>query len=136
MTKKRPIAPAKRDIDFKIGASPEQLVKFKALAQSGFDIEQAAKACWIAPRWAAKHLTREYADALTELRLECMQALKGHIKDNAPAAIFAAKAKLGWQDVTKIEQTNTVDFIDVPQQETRAQWEARQAKLRLVKSSG
>lgn len=124
---------AKRDIDYKASATPEQIARFIRLAKSGYEIEAAAIACWIAPKWAAKELKRVYADAITDLRLSLYDSLEKHIKDNAPAAIFAAKAKLGWQDVQKIEQTSTVDYIDVPAAETRAQWESRQSKIRAVK---
>jgi hypothetical protein len=118
------------------GAIPAETInRFKMLLKTGLSVQQAAIACYISPALAARRLKRQIKDAETELRLEVFQALQQHIASNAPAAIFAAKAKLGWQDVTKIEQTTSVDYVDVPSNETKADWVKRQEKLRLVKAA-
>ena len=113
----------------------ETISKFKQLLKSGLTAEQAARGAGISQSYMERRLRREIQEAETELRLEVFQALQQHIASNAPAAIFAAKAKLGWQDVTKIEQTTSVDYVDVPSNETKADWGKRQEKLRLVKAA-
>jgi len=57
------------------------------------------------------------------------------VKGSASAAVFAAKAKLGWQDITKIEQNQVVEYVDLPDKESREAWQKRQ-QLRLVGKAG
>ena len=114
-------------------ASPEQLAKFKQLIASGMEIREAAARCGFSAAIQRKLVQKLALDADTELRLAIFEQLLRHISNNAPAAIFAAKAKLGWQDKQVIEQNQTVEYVDVPVSETRSAWEARQAKLRAIK---
>ena len=115
-------------------ATPEALNKFKRLIASGLEIADAAERCGFSPNTRRKIVQKLAKDAETELRLAVFESLLNHVQGNASAAIFAAKAKLGWQDKQVIEQNQTVEYVDVPSQESRKDWEARQAKLRLAKS--
>lgn len=111
----------------------EQIAKFKALIASGMQFEEARQSLEIPIERNRERLKKAAKEAEIELRLEAFEALRQHIRNNATAAVFAAKVKLNWQDKQVIESNQVVEYVDVPTNETRQQWEARQAKLRLVK---
>jgi len=108
--------------------SPEKLTKYKKLVQSGLSPQEAAQGASIPYARMPKILQKHAADALTELRLELYEALREHTRSNAPAAIFAAKAKLGWQDRQEVEQNQALEYIDLPSSESREAWQRRQQK--------
>lgn len=106
--------------------TPKLIKDYKTLVQSGLSAEQAADSLSI--NWARwKRYCSKYAkEAKTELQLELMQSLRQHVRDNATAAIFAAKAKLGWQDRQESQQIQAVEYIDLPSSESRDAWLKRQ----------
>lgn len=103
--------------------------QFVELIQSGLSEVEAATL--IGKSWTGYR--RQFASlankARLDMRLECFRALKQHINNNAPAAIFAAKAKLGWQDKQEAEQNQAVEYVDLPDNEGREAWAKRQGKL-------
>jgi hypothetical protein len=110
---------------------PELIARFKKLIQSGMSEQQACQALSIAYGNQQKYIQKLAVEALTEQRLGLYEALYNHVQSNDSAAVFAAKAKLGWQDITKIEQNQVVEYVDLPDKESREAWQKRQA-LRLV----
>ena len=106
----------------------KQEADFKAYIVLGYSLEQAALAVGVHVYYAKRYLKQAARQAKNELKLELLQALRRHVQDNASAAVFAAKAKLGWQDQAKAEQSQAVEYIDLPSTETREQWQKRHAK--------
>jgi len=111
----------------------QQIADFTLLVQSGMTAAQACAAMELSFQRSPKHYEKLALQAQTKQRLELYSSLLSHVKDNASAAVFAAKAKLGWQDITKIEQNQVVEYVDIPERESREAWQKRQA-LRLVKT--
>lgn len=114
---------------------PELIARFKKLIQSGMTEQQACQALSIAYGNQQKYIQKLAVEALTEQRLGLYEALYNHVLNNASAAVFAAKAKLGWQDITKVESNQVVEYVDLPDRESREAWQKRQA-LRLVQPAG
>lgn len=115
----------------KLELTEKQLKDFARLVQSGMTAEQACAAMELSYKRANAYYEKLALQALTSLRLSLFDALHNHVQSNASAAVFAAKAKLGWQDITKIEQNQVVEYVDLPDKESREAWQKRQA-LRLV----
>ena len=132
---KKPKTVAKFGGMTKLNLTEQQRSDFARLIQSGMTAEQACQSLGLAYGRARKIYEKLALQAQTSLRLSLFDALHNHVKESASAAVFAAKAKLGWQDITKIEQNQVVEYVDLPDRESREAWQKRQA-LRLVKPTG